>query len=358
MKKNHIFNLSALTLICVLRLFLDSGVLFAQNQGDTIKVGFLIRDKNDLPLLRTARMAIEKVNATLGSKEKQFQLVYRSCDGPWGVGSKKAVELIHDEKVPILVGALDGRNAHLAEQVTAKAHVVLLATQASDPTLSRAYVPWFFRMVPDDHQQSAALLEEIYLRRRATKVAIISFNNYDGKTAAESLTKLVKDKGLPAPETFTVLNDEPLPEKVIKSPWDAIVVAGNSKKSEALMKQAMQSAVKTQYYAFINFFNFSEAPAVSVISKLNYVRPVGMNKTLWQEFSNKYTKQYGKKPSPALAYVYDGITLAMESIRKYGTEQDAQRENFKLLNSQGNTGVIAFDKFGNRKFTGLQVSIE
>ena len=74
--------------------------------------------------------------------------------------------MIYEDHVSLIVTALDGRNAHLAEQVTAKSHVVMLSTQSSDPTLSRAYVPWYFRMVPDDLQQSEIFVKEIYVKRK------------------------------------------------------------------------------------------------------------------------------------------------------------------------------------------------
>ena len=46
------------------------------------------------------------------------------------------------------MGSHDGRNAHLVEQVATKSQVVFLSAWASDPTLSQAFVPWFFSCVP------------------------------------------------------------------------------------------------------------------------------------------------------------------------------------------------------------------
>ena len=59
----------------------------------------------------------------------------------------------------------------------------------SDPTLSQAFVPWFFSCVPNDRQQADALIEEIYSKRKYTRVAIISDNAYDSEPGVKSFLK-------------------------------------------------------------------------------------------------------------------------------------------------------------------------
>ncbi len=82
-------------------------------------------------------------------------------EGPWGTGSKQAVELIFDEEVWAILGSHDGRNAHLVEQVSAKSRVVFMSAWSGDPTLSQAFVPWFFNCVFNDLQVSDVLIDEI-----------------------------------------------------------------------------------------------------------------------------------------------------------------------------------------------------
>ena len=128
-------NLYLLAIVLLLSIsFLKPIASFSQS---TIKIGFLIRDKSDLAVRQAAQEAIEEANSNGGHKGQPFELVTRSCDGPWGMTSKQAVALIYEDQVSILVTALDGRNAHLAEQVAAKSHVVILSTLSSD---------WLFKM--------------------------------------------------------------------------------------------------------------------------------------------------------------------------------------------------------------------
>ena len=308
--------------ICISFVFLllFSFSAFSQHNEETIKIGFLIRDKNDITIQQVAQSAIEHANNLGGYKGQHFELIIKSCDGPWGITSKQAVALIFEDQVPIIVTALDGRNAHLAEQVTAKSHVVMLSTLSSDPTLSRAYVPWYFRMVPDDKQQAESLIREIYIANKAKQVAVISLDKYDGEKSVESFETEVKQKGFLPPEVFRDLDENELMNKIDKQSWDALVLAGTPNDGDNLTY--LIKSYKT--YAFLNFFSF-----------------LGSDEKL---------KNVKTSFSPSLDYIHDGISLAIESIQKFGPDAEAIRIGFKDLTYEGVTGLVEFDKLGNRIF--------
>ena len=347
--RDGFLHLKFLRIIFLIALFVITiNITEAQtNQGDTIKIGLLIRDKKDAMLLNTARLAIEFANKSGGYKGKPFNLEFRSCDGPWGVGSKQAVDLFQEAKVSLVVAAVDGRNAHLAEQVSAKSHAVLVDALASDPTLSRAYVPWYYRMVPDDKQQAEVLLEEIYLRKKATRVAMIALDNYDGKMAANTFSEQVRAKGLPAPQLLLSLNEQQLLEKVKNISWDAIILAGTSANYH-LLNDLITTTGNTSIFAFHNIYNFWEANETS-LEKILYPRTSGFRKDAWMELQKKYLDKYKTIPSPSMAYLYDAILLAVESIRKFGPDSQAIKTGFKSLKYQGITGQVVFSSLGNRE---------
>lgn len=310
----------------------------------TIKVGFLIRDKSDVAVQRAAELAIEDANARGGYRGQKFELVTRSCNGPWGITSKQAVALIYEDQVPIVVTALDGRNAHLAEQVTAKSHVVMLSTLSSDPTLSRAYVPWYFRMVPDDKQQAEALVQQIYETDKATKVAVIALDSYDGEMSAETFTDIAKEKGYPTPETFVGLDEKDLLAKIDNTSWDAVVMAGTSDYSATIIQQANTQNI----YTFINLFNFITNYQPSLLTKIKYINVELVNQQAWESFDASHQQKFNAHSSPSMAYVYDGIIMATEAIKKFGPDSEAIRSGFKNLEYNGITGKIEFGKLGNR----------
>src|SRR5512139_444498 len=68
------------------------------NTKNPIKIGLLIQNKNSVAAKNGAELAI--INANSGSdKGIKFELVVRSMEGPWGTGSKQAVDLVFDEEV-------------------------------------------------------------------------------------------------------------------------------------------------------------------------------------------------------------------------------------------------------------------
>ena len=329
----------------LLLFFLIFPILHAISQS-TFKIGFLIRDKSDLAVQRAAQIAIDHANDIGGHNGKKFELITRSCDGPWGMTSKQAVALIYEDQVPIVVTALDGRNAHLAEQVTAKSHVVMLSTLSSDPTLSRAYVPWYFRMVPDDKQQAAALVEQIYRQHGAENVAVISSDDYDGKTSADTFIKLALEEGFPGPEALLNADEGVLGERISKNSWDAVVLAGSSEKAPVLF----ESIDNQRIYGFLNVFNFLEVQLPYDEIQLGIPFGDDLENLKRHEFASRYQKVFGEKPNISAYFVCDGIFLAVEAIKKYGTDSEAIRTGFKDLKYQGITGIIEFGKLGNREF--------
>jgi len=324
-------------------LFLLSNISSAQT---SIKIGFLIRDKNDIAIRQAAQLAIQHANEQGGYKGQKFELVIRSCDGPWGMTSKQTVALIYEDQVPIVVTALDGRNAHLAEQVTAKSHVVMLSTLSSDPTLSRAYVPWYFRMVPDDRQQAQALVEQIYEKDAAKKVAVFTLDEYDGKMSAEEFVKLIDENGIIKPMVFNNLTEEEMLNRIDDAHWDAVVFAGGSSQFAVIIQEVKNQNI----YSFLNVFNFQNDYQSWMFTKIKYLNSEFIEQVEWEKFSKTHEAKYNSNPSPSLAFVYDGILLAAEAIKKHGPDPEAIRAGFMDLSSQGITGQIKFGSLGNREF--------
>ena len=232
---NLLSKVCCLTVLLVLTVANIFALQLPVNADTTVKIGLLIQDNNSLAARYGAELAIRNANETGGYKGKKFQLVTRSMEGPWGTGSKQAVDLIYKENVCVLMGSHDGRNAHLVEQVSAKERIVFLSAWASDPTLAQAFVPWYFSCVPNDLQQADAFINEIYNKRKLIRIVAITDNGYDSKMAMESLVKKIKTAGKTEPIEFFYDNpvqdfDEIL-EKISKSAADGIILFGKPSSS-------------------------------------------------------------------------------------------------------------------------------
>ena len=355
--------------------FLISKAQTVQNPSGsekTVKIGMLIPDKNSIAAKHGAEMAIRNANENGGFNGRHFELVVRSMEGPWGTGSKQAVDLIFEENVCAIMGSPDGRNGHLVEQVTTKARIVFLSTWASDPTLAQAFVPWYFSCVPTDLQQADAFIEEIYNKRKLTKIAAISDNDYDSKLALESFVKKTKQAGKADPlllfyensnQDFNVLID-----KIRKADIGAIILFGKPSASLRLIQQLKQNKINKPVFGALSLLNEDELADQDLKYYDNVVMVASGNlsgsKAL--TFREEFRKAYGKQPGVVAAYSFDGMSLLLEAIRKAGTDRIEIQKILTKIHFEGVTGQIRFDDKGKRMGTpdlieikkGIPVSVE
>lgn len=326
----------------------------SEGQNDTIKIGLLIADNKALAAKYGAEMAIMKANRKGGLDGRPFQIIVRSMEGPWGTGSKEAVNMIFKEKVWAIIGSHDGRNAHLAEQVATKARIVFLSAWATDPTLSQAFVPWYFSCVPNDLQQATALIEEIYNNRKFSKIALVADNGYDSKLALKSFVKKSKIAGQKDPLQFfydnysTDINN--LPDQIIKTNVDCIILFGQPSASLKLVQQIRQRKMNQPVFGSLSLTGereFSDQElknyeSVVLVSSGYWFSPKGL------VFRQEFMKQYGYQPGPVAAYAFDGMNLIIEAIKVAGTNRDKIQKALAAIKYDGVTGRIQFDDKGNR----------
>jgi len=130
-------------LISVLSGFIASDLQSGKKHEEsdkTVKIGLLISDNNSLSAVNVQKWQSAKPMRQGGYRNKPFQLVVRSMEGPWGTAPTRQSALIFEDNVCALMSSGDGKKRHLIEQVAAKTRIVYLSSWASDPTLAEAFV--------------------------------------------------------------------------------------------------------------------------------------------------------------------------------------------------------------------------
>ncbi len=322
---------------------------------DTVKIGLLITNKNTVAAKNGAEMAISKANSEGGCNGNPFKLVVRSMEGPWGTGSKEAVSMIFDEEVWAILGSNDGRNAHLAEQVSAKTRVVFLSAWAADPTLSQAFVPWYFNCVPNNSQQAEILINEICSRKHFNKIAAICENSYDAGFALKSFVNKITVNGTTAPVEFRYNNSDPESEKmidkIISVNPDCIALFGTPISSTKIIRLLKDKGVRIPVYGSLSLLDENELmegrlsvyEGINLISSKHWLSREGIS------FIEEFRKLYGKVPGAVAAYAYDGMNIIIESIRIASPDREKVQKAMANINIKGVTGNIMFDERGNRK---------
>jgi branched-chain amino acid transport system substrate-binding protein len=325
-----------------------------QEPGKTVNIGLLVQDNKSTAARHGAEMAVRKANEEGGFNGIPFKLVDLSMEGPWGTGSKQAVNLIFDENVVAILGSCDGRNAHLVEQVSAKARVIFISAWSGDPTLAQAFVPWYFSCVPNDVQLADALTREICIKEKINKIAVVSDNDFESKLAFNSFLKKSKISGSPDPKQFlyddTNQDFNVLTDHLIKADINGIIFFGNPASSLMIVKQIQQRKINIPVFGSLSVmgereFEESEWKTFEnavLITSGQWFNSNGLN------FSTEFQKTWGYKPGPVAAYAYDGMNLIIMAIKNAGASREQIQKYLKKVKYYGVTGTIQFDDRGNR----------
>lgn len=348
--------------LAICALVVAQGSLLSQGKDrERVKIGFVLAalpGAEDSLRAQDARrgveLAIAQANDRGGVTGCTVKLVVREIRGLWGSGSKAIVDLTFEEDVQAIIGSLDGRSAHLVEQLAAKSGTPFLSAWASDRTLSGAFLPWFFQLVPDDRQQAAALFREIYHERRLERVALVSAETYDARMAATEFVRQVDSGGVALTAFLTHANNprdrEALLTTLATSNVQAVVLLGPAEQSLELIRQMRMHGV--------------EAPAFGTLPLSDAVRDVRASKGLGEvvvadagyriteegkAFRKAFLSVHGAEPGAAAAYAYDATRLLLSAIQRGGVEQAGIRASLRTdRHPAGVTGEIAFDQMGHR----------
>jgi branched-chain amino acid transport system substrate-binding protein len=339
-----------------LTIFLVLTILPVRSQqGDPIKIGLLIQDKTSLAAKQGAELAIKMANEKGRANGRPFQLITKDMEGPWGTGSKQAVDLIFENEVWALLGSHDGRNAHLVEQAATKSTVVFLSAWSSDPTLSQAFVPWFFNCVPNDRQQADELIIEIYNKRKITGVVTIADNTYDSNQSLNIFLKNVKLSGKNEPVNFLYDNYigelDILADQIIKSKANCIILFCQPSTSLKIIRLMRQRKMNQTVFGTLSILNENKLSGKELqeFDHMMLVPSEIWTGSKYLAFRQEYQKLYGKIPGVVAAYAFDGMNLLIEAIRTSGgPEREKIQEALLKIHYEGVTGPIRFDGKGNR----------
>ena len=318
----------------------------------TIRIGFLVSEDPDTDSLSreamdAAQFAVDEINNEGGIDGKKVKLITRISDGDWGASSLKSVELIYDEEVHAIVGSLDGRDAHLVQMAIAKAHIIYLETRATDPTLSEANLPWFFRVLPSDRQQGQKLISEIFIKRDLSRIALIHADDYEEEMAANMFLRLLRDGGHPEAKIFAYdyrsPNFEEITEYLGSSDEQGVLYFGKATHFEGFMKTMNDSKIDLPVFSPLAILQTNNNP-----ENVTFVCPELVLQKNESSFKESFKQRFGYDPGTIGAYSYDGVGVLLEAIRQSGTETESlQKELSGISFSGGITGQIEFDENGD-----------
>ena len=320
-----------------------------------VLIGYFGPDTSSHPragdMWAAATLAIEEENKQGGFNGVDFELVAVWSDNPWGSGVKQVVRMVYDDKVWAIIGGIDGPSTHLAEQVVAKAHLVLLSPGSTDKSVNLAFVPWMFSALPADDLQAPILADTVSSYVTDKPFILVSVTDHDSHLFTLELTKaLVKNKlnaayhieFKPGEKNYNYLL-----EKITETKAHAVIIIADPDNSAKLISTVREYGFKGNIFGgpFIGtrlFIDKAGKAAENVIFPLLYL-PSKKSESFEKEFS----RRLDRKADYLAAHTYDSVKLMIAAIRNAGLDRTKIRSALKELSGwSGITSSFKWDSHG------------
>ena len=207
---------------------------------DSIAVGLVVLEaesdgRTADAVIRASEMALRDANLRAGADGQPFRLVVREQTGRWDAGAGRIAELVFEQNVRAVLGSIGGRSAHLVEQIVTKGGVAFATPWATDPTLSQINLPWFFSCVPDDEQQAAALVTEIFEKQQLSRVVTVFERSYDAEMAERAFVTTAERVGRTVGRRIAIDDVRAAAQSIVEEKPKAVVLYTSARSVRELL---------------------------------------------------------------------------------------------------------------------------
>lgn len=300
-------------------------------------------------------LATEEANAEGGIGGRPIRLLEHEDLPVWGASSNAIVRMAYEENVWAIVGSVGGDSSHIAIRVALKAKVPVMNTATSDPTFTETGIPWAFRCVADDRQQSYALAQLMFVEMDLQRVAILRSNDRYGRFGVGELRDAARRVGKPIVVEAQWRHDREdfgsLVERVLRSNPDGIVLWGGPLEAAKALRVLRESDGQVPVFgparlAFDRFL-LEAGEAAEGIVVATTLDP-SSSRPHWQQFNERFEKRFGELPDAPAAHGYDGMSLLINAIRRSGLNRVRIRNELAAIREfEGVSGKIVFDNTFN-----------
>ena len=306
-----------------------------------------------IKMVQGARLAIEQSNANGGYLKRNipFELVISNDNGLWGASGNEIIKMAYKDKVWAILGTIDGANSHIAIRVALKAEVVMMNSGDTDPTFIETNIPWVFRCISDDRQQSYLLLDYMYRKLGLKRIGVIRASNRYGRFGVREILDGSRRLGNPiVSEMAYDLGTQDFSlhiERLKRENLEAIVHWGNAAEGARILNQMRDNGMSQPYFACDRclsdeFLEIAGENAEGVICAYPW-NPTIKSK-MFTQFSRAFKERFGEEPETFAAHGYDGMNMLIWAIQAAGLNRAKIRDVLACRSKpwKGATGDIIF----------------
>ncbi len=298
--------------------------------------------------------AIEEANRQRLPGELPFELVEHEGVAQWG-GAANLAALLADENVLGYLGMIDGTDAHVALRVTLKTEIVMVNTSDPDPSLTETRIPWLLRVLPDQRQEEAKLVDSIVNRCGCRRIAILRAGDRFARVGSHMFGDFVRRLGCPAVQELLFspgATDISYQLAAIKEAQpDAIFFLGEPADIGLFVRKFRDAGVKARFFGtdlLLEDEFLKNAGAASEGMMFTCLFDPATKDPLWVDFVSRFKTRWGHEPDVYAAYAYDGAQIMLSAIRRAGPNRWRIRDLVCNLDYyRGVTGWMRFDGTGS-----------
>ncbi len=299
------------------------------------------------------RLAIERLNAkgvVIGGRRTRFELVSQDDAGDPRTGMTVAQSLV-DARVSAIFGPFNSGVAIPISGLVNNAGIVL-ATVASNPSITAHGYPFVFRISASDTQLGARMGGFAAKHLKLRRVAVVDDRTAYGQGLADQFIAAARANGIEVVDreyTSDKATDFAAILTHIKSVnAQGVFYGGYYAQAGAMRKQMQQLGIKGYLMGGDAMCNDELAklggPAVDGGVYCPQGGPVLSQTPAGRQFSADYAKRFGTAPLTYSAALYDGVNLVAQAMQKAGSTDPARyRDALQAIVADGISGHYRFN---------------
>lgn len=375
MKKNHLGNLSVITLvgICAFAFLFscrksEEPAEPVKKIAEPIKLGVAGAHSGDLasygiPTIKAAELVVKEINAKGGILGRKVKLLIEDDVCKPEISTNAATKLI-SEGVHAVLGHICSGATKAALGIYKDSNIVAMSPSATNPDLTQSGdYPNFFRTIASDDAQARLEVDFALDVLKLTKIAVLHDKGDYGKGLAEFVKEFIEKDSraevvLYEGITPGAVDYSAVVQKIKRSKAQAVIFGGYHPEASKIVTQMRKKQMKT---TFISDDGVKDDTFIKVAGKyaedVYATGPKDVSTNPMAISANEaHKKTYGTDPGAFFLNAYAATLALLNAIENAGsTEYEAIKKALRTKDVETPLGKIRFDDQGNATGVGFSM---